>query len=217
MDIIDNNEPESRVRGGRGRLASIALLGAGVIAGGTLATLGVANAGSTSSTATPTPTSTPKAPGLHGGFGQGRGRGPGMGMGGREIHGTDTIRTGTNTYATIDSQRGTVTANDGTTLSVKSADGFTANYAFGSSSIIVKGGAKVTIADLKVGDTVELRATVQSSGNPVVIVVRDGIPKFGGPGNGERNFGGPAGGPGNMPGQGGGPAPMPSASPSSGV
>jgi hypothetical protein len=202
MDFISANE-----RPVRRRLVAVGLVGAGLVAGGTLATLGVASASGTaspsaSSTAPPTPDQ-----GRHGFGPRGFGRMGGMdGMGGMGgLHGTETVVKGTNTYVTLDNQRGTVTANDGSTITVKSVDGFTATYSFDANSRIGKNHARATIADLKVGDTVAVLATARAGSNPVVVDVRDGLagrgpdgdhglggPGMGGPGMGGPGMGGPA-------------------------
>lgn len=219
MDILDSHEqsdPSAQPvpgRSRRSRLAAVGLVGIGVVAGGTLATLGVANAGvhsssAVSSSSTPAPSASPWE--RHDGR-----RGFGMGhFGGREIHGKVTVRTGTNTYATLDLQRGTVTSNDGTSITVKSVDGFTATYSFNSSSVVIKNGAKVKVTDVKVGDTVDVRAAEQASGNPVIGAVIDGKHLSGPDGMGrpgDFDGHGPDGqGPSGAPN-----APVPSASPSS--
>ena len=55
-------------------------------------------------------------------------------------------------------QRGTVTAVSGTSLSVKSTDGFTSTYTV-SSSTLVRTGAGTTISGVKVGATVHVVST----------------------------------------------------------
>lgn len=199
MDILESNE-----RKGRSRLAAVGLVGAGLLAGGTMATLGIASAsGSVSSSPTATTnTNTNPGEGSQHRFDMGPMGGRGFGRG---IHGSETVRTGSKTYAIVNNQEGKVTANDGTTITVTSVDNFSATYAFDSKSRIGKNGAKATIVDLKVGDTVEVRALAQTSGNAIVAMVRDGKPHFGGPEGGRGR--GPEGGPG----------PIPSAPPSSGV
>jgi hypothetical protein len=195
MDILESNE-----RKGRSRLAAVGLVGAGLLAGGTVATLGVASAsGSVSSSPTATTnTNTNPGAGSQHRFGMGPMGGRAVGRGaGRGIHGSETVQTGSKTYAIINNQEGTITANDGTTIKVTSLDGFVATYSFDSKSRIGKNGAKATIVDLKVGDTVEVRALAQTSGNAIVARVRDGKPQFGGPE--------------------GGPGPIPSVPPSSGA
>jgi hypothetical protein len=201
MDILESNEPK-----GRSRLVAVGLVGAGLLAGGTLATLGVASA---SGSAAPSPSSTTSTksgnPPEHR-FGLGPMAGPGFGHRGcRGIHGSEIVQTGTNTYATIDNQEGKVTANDGTTITVKSVDNFVATYSFDGKSLIGKNGAKATMVDLKVGDTVEVRALAQTRGNAIAVMAIDGKPHFRGSDDGMGH------------GAAGGPGPVPSASPSSGV
>ena len=79
-------------------------------------------------------------------------------------------------FVVLDTQRGTVTGNNGTQLTVKSADGFTATYTVGSSTVIRKDGAKATVGDLKVGDTVGV-VGVKSGDTVTARAVRDGVPE----------------------------------------
>jgi len=135
------------------------------------------------------------------------GQRPGMGIGaqrmGRALHGSETLQTGPNAYSTIDNQVGVVTANDGTTITVRSADGFSATYAFDAKSRVGKDRTKAAIGDLKVGDAVRVQATEQISGNPIVTLALDGLGRPSEAGDGA----------GHGPGE---PA-APTASPSSGI
>ncbi len=155
------------------RLVAVGLLGAGLLAGGTLATLGVASASGNNANAAakPAPSGPPQ---------QGR-RGAGMG---RALHGSETVQTGPSTYSLIDNQVGLVTANDGTIVTIRSVDGFSATYAFDANSRVRKDRAKAAISDLKVGDKVRLRATEQAGGNPIVTIALDGLGRPAGAGDG---------------------------------
>ncbi len=96
-----------------------------------------------------------------GSFGAGLG-GFGFGFGGfgGAIHGQLTEPKSGGGYQTIDIQSGTVTAVSSSSITVKSADGFTASYAVASSTEVNAQAAG--IATVKVGNSVELTATVAS-------------------------------------------------------
>ena len=63
------------------------------------------------------------------------GLGFGRGLGGNVVHGQYTVKNGT-TYQTVTVQTGQVTAVDGKSITVKSADGFTQTYAVQASTIV---------------------------------------------------------------------------------
>ena len=58
----------------------------------------------------------------------------------------------------------TITAIDGSSVSLKTADGWTRTIAVGDSVKVTRGGAAATPADLKVGDTVRLGQTKANDG-----------------------------------------------------
>jgi len=97
-----------------------------------------------------------------GGFGIGPGLGGFGGFGGfgGAIHGQLVEPKSGGGYQTIDVQRGTVTAVSSSSITVKSADGYTATYAVTSSTEVNAQAAG--IATVKVGDTVEVAATVSN-------------------------------------------------------
>jgi hypothetical protein len=88
-----------------------------------------------------------------GGFGQFGG----FGLGG-VIHGQLTEPKPGGGYQTVDVQRGSVTAVSASSITVKSADGFSATYAVSSSTEV--NAMAAGIGTVKVGDTVDLTATV---------------------------------------------------------
>jgi hypothetical protein len=69
------------------------------------------------------------------------------------LHGEMTVQ-GKDGVRTIVAQRGTVTAVDAGTLSVKSADGFTLTWTFGDVLRVVRGKEKVDVGAVKVGAAV---------------------------------------------------------------
>jgi hypothetical protein len=93
--------------------------------------------------------------GPFGGFGFG-----GLGGLGGAIHGQITVRTAGGGYQTVDIQRGKVTAVSSSSITLKSADGYTATYAVASSTEV---NAQASgIATVKLGNSVFLVATVKS-------------------------------------------------------
>ncbi|MGH3304661.1 MAG: hypothetical protein ACRDOK_23895 [Streptosporangiaceae bacterium] len=93
------------------------------------------------------------------GFGQFGGLGVlGLGGLGGVIHGQVTEPKSGGGYRTVDVQRGTVTAVSSSSISVKSADGYSATYAVSSSTEVNAQAAG--IGTVRTGDTVELTATV---------------------------------------------------------
>ena len=96
-----------------------------------------------------------------GGFGGAFGGGPGGGV----IHGQYTIK-GPNGYETLDERSGTVSAVSDTSgavwsLTVKSADGTSGTFTVDSSSSV--NGGESGIASIKVGDSVNVVATVSGT------------------------------------------------------
>jgi hypothetical protein len=158
----------------RPRLAGVLAVAAIALAGGAGVTYAATHTGGRvltassaggpqASAATPAPAKSPPAgrghfgPGRMGGFG-----GLGFGLGGfGVIHGQVTEPKAGGGYQTIDVQRGTVTAVSTSSITVKSADGYTATYAVSSSTEVNAQAAG--ISTVKNGDTVELTATVSGS------------------------------------------------------
>lgn len=111
-----------------------------------------------------------------------RGRGHGMGdmdgdhrLGmpegiarGRMLHGEGVIAStdanGATTYITVRHQDGKVTAASDTSITVKSDDGYTKEWPISSTTKIVRNGAVAKGSAFVVGDVVEVRGTVSSSG-----------------------------------------------------
>lgn len=87
---------------------------------------------------------------------------PGVGMRlGGVVHGQLTVPKSGGGYQTLDVQRGTVTAVNSTSISVKSTDGYTASYAVTSKTVVDAQAAG--IGSVKKGDTVFVTATVSGS------------------------------------------------------
>lgn len=170
-DMVEFPGPD-RPRGNRRLLSllGVALVamagGAGIAyAAGHSGTTPAADAASSGQSGTPaaSPSASPaprfggKFPRGFGQFGAGLG-GFGFGGFGGAIHGQLTEPKAGGGYQTVDVQRGTVTKVSSSSITVKSADGYTATYAVSSSTEVNAQAAG--IATVKVGDTVSLTATV---------------------------------------------------------
>jgi hypothetical protein len=169
-EILDTGYESPRRRShltGLLAVAVIALAGGGGIAyvathsGSPVRT--VASRGATQSPAPSPSASAPfgkKGPRGFGRFFGGAGIGGLGGLGGA-IHGQVTVPKSGGGYQTIDVQSGTVTAVSSSSITVKSADGYSATYAVSSSTEVNAQAAG--IATVKVGDTVGLTATRSGS------------------------------------------------------
>jgi hypothetical protein len=145
-------------------VAAVALVGGGGIAYvATHADNTVRTVDSPGTAASPAPSPAASAPSFHGrgpgGFGGFGGFG-GLGLGGLGgvIHGQVTEPKSGGGYQTVDVQRGTVTAVSSSSVTVKSADGYSATYIVSSSTEVNAQAAG--IGTVKDGDTVEVTATV---------------------------------------------------------
>jgi hypothetical protein len=93
-----------------------------------------------------------------GGMGDRGPGGPRGEMGGRMLHGEGVVEDADGNYITVRMQTGEVTAVSATSISVKSADGYTSTYAITDATEQDRDRTAETQA--KVGDTVHVRATV---------------------------------------------------------
>ena len=160
-----HNSPRRRPRlAGLAAVAVIALAaGGGVAYVATHSGNPVRTLASSGSAQSPSPSMAPSAPSEHehgpGGFGRFGGIG-GLGMAGHGgvVHGQFTVPKSGGGYQTIDVQRGTVTAVSSSSITVKSADGYSQTYAVSSSTEVNAQAAG--IGTVKVGHTVGVMATV---------------------------------------------------------
>lgn len=174
-DMITINPPRwARWRPGRpitvAGVAIVALMGgAGVGYAATHSANSAANAATVSAAASPAPTPTAlPAPGNGKGWRGFRGgmpggpqrlvRGP---FGGGLIHGQFTVPKSSGGYQTLDVQQGTVTAVSGTSVTLKSADGYTATYTVTGKTVVDAQAAG--IGSVKKGDNLFLTATVSGT------------------------------------------------------
>lgn len=92
---------------------------------------------------------------------------------GKVVHGEVVVST-KNGDKTIDVQRGAVTAVNTTSLTVKSADGFTLTWSLGTSVRVVEKGTKVQISNVTVGEEVGVAGTRSGSTVTAALIL---IPK----------------------------------------
>jgi hypothetical protein len=107
-----------------------------------------------------------------GGFGMRGGPGVGGGLAGPmgTLHGEFVVPKSGGGYQTLVVQRGTVSAVSSSTLSVKSADGFSATYAVGADALV--NAARDGLGSVKKGDEVSVLAQ-QKSGNDAALQIGD--------------------------------------------
>ena len=204
-------EPPGRRRRRAAPLAGVAALalvaGAGVAYAATHtapAKAAVTAAVSSSPTASPSPSASKPASqpaggpvghrGRFGGFGGFPFGGFGMGSGGL-VHGQFTEPKSGGGYQTVDVQNGTVSAVSASSVTVKSADGFTATYTVTSSTVVDAKAAG--IGSVKKGDTIFVTATVSGGAATAANItdttaVNAGRASFGFPGNSSGFPGKPA-------------------------
>jgi hypothetical protein len=154
----------------------IALVAAGVIAGGAggvvISQLGVAGASS------PSPSPAPGGPLVRPGLGP---DGMGMGMlggiagGGKLLHGEATVEKAGGGTNVVRFQNGVISAISGSTMTVKSTDGFIATYTVNGTSRILLNGTDGTLSKLSKDDQVRVLA-MQSGSSNVAKMVLDGVP-----------------------------------------
>jgi hypothetical protein len=144
------------------------LAGVAVVAllGGAGAAVAATNAGATAGSpnavaASPAPSPTPQA--LPGPPGPGRRFGFGIGPGGvfGALHGQLVVPRSGGGYQTVDVQDGQVTAVSTTSITLKSADGFTKSYTVVSSTVV--DAQRDGIGSVKVGNQASVQATVSGS------------------------------------------------------
>ena len=126
------------------------------------------------------------------GFGFGLGVGLGAGLPGGLAHGQVVVVKPGGSYQTIDIQSGKVTAVSSTSITLKSADGYSASYVIASTTIV--DAQRAGIGSVKVGNEVSLVATV--SGSKATASSLTDLSLF----TQGRNHAFPFGSPGNAPG-----------------
>jgi hypothetical protein len=125
---------------------------------------------------TPSPSASPSAvpnpgkPDHPGRFGFGL---PGPFGFGRALHGEFTVETSDGSYQVVVVQTGTVTAKGSGSVTVKSADGYTATYAVNADTRIAKDGKQAKLDDLANNDTVHV-AGVRSGSTVTATFIHDG-------------------------------------------
>ena len=93
-------------------------------------------------------------------------------------HGSVTVQT-RNGDVTIDVQRGTITAISSTSMTVKSADGFTLTWTFGDKMRVLENRSTIQPTDVKVGETVGVAGEKSGSTETarLVVIPRQGATK----------------------------------------
>jgi hypothetical protein len=179
-DMITMNPPRWQ-RWRHGRPIAVAGVAIAALAGGasvgyaathSVAKSGTPDAAAVAAASSPSPSATPSAAprspngrgwrSFAGGFGGGPGFALGLGGGvGGVVHGQLTVPKSGGGYETVDVQQGTVSAVSSASITVKSADGFTATYVVTSKTLVDAQAAG--IGSVKKGDTIFVTATVSGS------------------------------------------------------
>jgi hypothetical protein len=149
--------------------------GAGVAASATGGSPSLASSsGQLAATPAPSPSASGRWPGLHGPGGRFPGRGPfagGFGLGALgALHGEFVVPRSGGGYQTEDMQRGNVTAVSTSSITVKSADGFTKTYRVTSATLV--DAQRDGIGSVKDGHQVSVLATV-SGGTATATSIQD--------------------------------------------
>ncbi|WP_433369591.1 hypothetical protein [Streptosporangium sp. CA-115845] len=170
-EILANEPPRRRIPRSALLIATTALV---VVTGA-----GVATAAAFSPSPSPTPSAVPsetssdKAPG--------HGRGHRMGFGGPSIHGEFVVPDGEGRYVTVATQYGDVTAVDQDSITVRSEDGYTKEYAINGDTRINRRGEGGDA--VKTGQKVMVMAKVDGSTATAVAIhdatMRDGQGRHG--------------------------------------
>ncbi|MEU7932018.1 hypothetical protein [Micromonospora echinofusca] len=87
------------------------------------------------------------------------------------LHGEAVVRTKDGGTKTVVVQRGEVTAVDGDSMTVKSADGFTMTWTFGDDLRVVERRTTIRSADVKVGTTVGVAGAKAGDGGAARLIV----------------------------------------------
>jgi hypothetical protein len=89
---------------------------------------------------------------------------------GRALHGEAVVGDGKGGFRTVAFQRGEVTAVSATSMTVKSADGFSRTYTLNSTTKVNRG--RATVGDIRAGHRVAVRAVVAGA-TATALGVRD--------------------------------------------
>ncbi|MFG3438877.1 hypothetical protein ACGF0J_16665 [Nonomuraea sp. NPDC047897] len=150
-----------------GVTALVIATGAGVAAAALSPTPTQSPAPSAAPTGTPSARPSEPAPGHREGWGWRRGHG-GHGMGRGAIHGQYVVPDGNGGYVTVATQYGDVTAVDQDSITVRSEDGHTEEYALDDDTRVNAG--REGLGSVKTGTKVFVRATVRGEAATAVAV-----------------------------------------------
>ncbi len=162
--MTTNLEPPTGRRRSYARIAvwtAVATIGALAVTGVALAAPAITGATNTAPTPAPSASGSadPDKPRGRGEKGkQGKRHGP-LARLGRTVHAEAVVRDKDGKFVTVYTQRGEVTAVSATSITLKSADGFTATYAVNADTRIMKDRKAAKIADIKVKDLARVIAT----------------------------------------------------------
>ncbi|MFI6457686.1 hypothetical protein ACIBF6_39770 [Streptosporangium amethystogenes] len=171
-EVLANEPPRRRIPRSAMLIATTALA---VVTGAGVATAAVLSPSPSSTptagdTAKPSATPSDKAPG------QDRGRGHRMGFGGPSIHGEFVVPDGEGKYVTVATQYGDVTAVDQDSITVKSEDGYSKEYAINGDTRINRRGESGDA--LKTGQKVMVMAKVDGS-TATAVAIHDATTRHG--------------------------------------
>ena len=172
--MTDSGTPSRTVRTAK----ALALVAAGAIGATALTGVAFAASGASGVRGSVTPasvTADDNGMGDNGmGMGAGMGRGgPGRigGLMGQPLHGEGVYKKADGVIVTLRAQQGTVTAVEGSTLSVRSDDAYTADWTVGSAATVRRDRATVTVDKIKVGDHVMVVGEVKDGAVTVTRVM----------------------------------------------
>lgn len=168
MEDTTNTPPIPPPPVDHGRRRRFGIAGAAIFATGLVVGIIVASV-TGAGAASPSPSTSSSSNMPHKMFGHGFFGHDGFGFG--ALHGQFTIAGPNGGYETLDTQLGTVSAVSSSSITVKSADGFTATYTVDANTLVNAG--RDGIANVKNGDTVHVVAVV-SGGKASAVEVIDG-------------------------------------------
>jgi hypothetical protein len=173
MEPVEARNPTPNGNGGPGRQSASVRIG--IVAGAALLVVlgaAVAMGASPAPTTAPGPSAAPGATAVPGMNGTDNDGDRGFGMRGFGMRGGDF---GDGGFHDI-----TIASISGSTLSLKTADGWTRTITPTSTTTITKAGAKITVSDLKVDDQIAFSQTKQTDGTYTIDAIRVILPSVGG-------------------------------------
>lgn len=170
MDEIrsrDESEPDARQRASRSRKMVTAALTAIAVGVGGVTVASIASAASPSPS--PTPSQSPEGNPPRSGHGGKHSFGRGIG-GLHALHGTFVVPRSDGGYQTVHVQRGDVTKVSTSSITLRSADGFTKTYVVTADTLV--NAARDGISTVRVGDEAHVTA-VEANGRVAAVSITD--------------------------------------------